>query len=156
MAIFVNKNTFEKTIDVNTPDYENNIDYVLYQERVNGELMTYFQYPDCDRKYIKPIIDYPYIAEMTQAEKDAIDEHERLYSTKSKMQILNEIWSYYYEDPEGLNRMIMAINKYPIFALVLEDNSYNTARMIMQMALGQGDITQDDYNNVNSILPLQE
>ncbi len=155
--IYMNLNTYE-TISLRLyPEAPTNPDYALYrQEDINHVMYNVFELPACSQKYWKRSYSTPPIIEMNQVEKDAVDEHERLYSAKSKMQILNEIWNNYYEDPEGLNRMIMAINKYPIFAIVLEDNSYNTARMIMQMALAQGDITQDDYNNVDGILPLQE
>lgn len=71
---------------------------------------------------------------------------------KKRQTIINEIY-YNCSSDEQRNRLMNAINKYTVFYVALKDYSYNFARQIMQQALANNDITEEDYELVNSILP---
>ena len=75
---------------------------------------------------------------------------------KSKMDIINEVFVEIQGNQEQLARFIAAMNKYPLFALSLEDKGYDMARSQLLVALNAADITQADYDLVYSKIPTNQ
>jgi len=57
------------------------------------------------------------------------------------------------EQTTQLPRMLSALDKYPSFAVFLDNFNYPMARMRMQLALANGDITQADYDLIDVVIP---
>jgi hypothetical protein len=91
--------------------------------------------------------------EMTAEEKQAYENaNPPPVPTKEPMQIMTEIYQDFTSTEQGI-RIVHVFRKYPDFAWYLMDYSYGVASMVIEEALQNGDIVQEDRDLVISKLP---